>query len=685
MSFKYTATFDQKLTIKVKGFEAPVSIPDKPAARYFINYGKDKKDQKFKRTEFPDWEQMSFYDKQKLVSEETHKRIHGNWYLINGQEVYVNGWAYFYFSYWYCEFGGLPDFRMEAVDFFLVWDHCVRDKNCFGLFDIKGRRIGDTEKSLCIMYDMATRYKNSWCGHQNIKDDDAKGNFDRIVKAHQKMQPFFKPVNSGGDAPKSELVFEFPGKSDADTLTDRSKSTANTSRGVGSKIDFRPTTLAQYDGKRLRVYYLDEPGKLDHMRMSAKKQWGIIKPCLTLNNQKRIIGKAIFTTTVENIKNGLSLDYCRETWEISNPNIKMADGRTESGLYRYFRDYLLASEVDEFGFPKEDEARLHRQSQMQAFVRTGDLSGLSDYKRRFPETIDDALATPSTACILFPELLDGQQEYIRNVAIRGTQKERERLAVRGDLIWERGFASKVIWQPNATSGKWWIAQHPVAPNNVQLVGGYSTPVNNGVYTIGVDPIDHIKPQEGHFSYGAISVFMPENAIYENPEAYAEDGSGDMIYPWMSRTDQYVCTYKNRPHDPKELFDDIVKTAWYYGVQAFIERDKPGVINFMKDRNLHRFLGYKPLGLGIGMNREAEAGMKTSAQSLNLMIDQIKSHVSRKVGTYRFPELLTEYRNFTGENTRQSDLLIASGLALIMALPIQAASNRKKRTWSELPV
>jgi len=218
----------------IRGFEAPVTIPDRPLRRHMINFELETKKQKFKRTEYPEWEQLSFYEKQKLVEEETHKRFNGVWMLIGGREVYINGWCYFYLNCWWAEFGAYPDFRQEAVEFFLVWDHIFRDHNSFGCYIIKGRRVGDTEKSLCLMYDMATRFKNSWSGHQNINDTDASANFDRIVKAHQKMVPWFRPVNIGDDSPKSELVFEFPSKRDAETLLDRSRSTAGKSRGIKS-------------------------------------------------------------------------------------------------------------------------------------------------------------------------------------------------------------------------------------------------------------------------------------------------------------------------------------------------------------------------------------------------------------------------------------------------------------------
>ena len=29
-----------------------------------------------------------------------------------------------------------PEFRQGDLDFYLVWEHCVRDEHCYGLLDI---------------------------------------------------------------------------------------------------------------------------------------------------------------------------------------------------------------------------------------------------------------------------------------------------------------------------------------------------------------------------------------------------------------------------------------------------------------------------------------------------------------------------------------------------------------------
>ena len=635
-------------------------------------------DQKYERTIFPEWHNLSFYDQCKMVETETHRRIHGEWWLIKGEEVYVPGWAHFFFNYWWAEWGGMPDFRMEAVDFFQVWDHCFRDSDCFGFYDIKGRRAGDTEKALCIGYDMVTRFKTSWFGQQNIKDEDAEGNYLRVLNAHAHMQPWFKPASRPGD--RSSLEFEFA--VDRSTSRDRSRSTSADSRGLMSRIDYRPTVTASYDGKRLRYYYMDEPGKLDQKKMDMDKQWGIIQPCLSLHNKKTIIGKAVFTTTVENIKAGASIDSCRYFWEGSDPNRGMANGRTETGLYRYFRDFTKGAEVDQYGFPKIAEARESRNAEIKTYESRNDLEGLSGFRRKFPETIDEALSTPATDCPLFPEMLDAQMKELRRIQVTGSPKEIERLEVRGDLVWADGvFGGQVKWVPNPSSGKWYITIHPDAPNAKTMLGGRITPGNVGQFTIGCDPIDHQTQPGIRYSKGAIAVYRPFNPIYEKPDIY--DDQGNVLHTSLMRTDRFCCSYRNRPPDPFVFYEDVLKTVLYYGVPAFIERDKPGVIGYIQNNGFGNYLAYKTKHIAVG-RQDRLPGAKATAELQNVYMPMIGSHISNRLATYWHVEILQDYRNFTGDNMKRCDLLVACGFALMQATPINAARTRQSNHWKNKP-
>lgn len=677
----YTATFRYGETTEVEGFEIPVSLPDKPARRLMRNYGLPYREQKYKKTDFTGWDRMSQHERDALVERETHIRKNGEWWIIKNEEMYIPGWAHFFFNYFWAEYGNFPHFRIEAVQFFQVWDHCFRDPNCFGLFDIKGRRLGETDKSLCIGLDLATRYKESHFGMQHLNEEGASGNFDRVVKAYQRLQPWFRPVSSSGDSPKHELMFTYPTDRSQEAMTDRSRN-AVTARGLGSRVTYKPTKMTMYDGQRLRFYYMDEPGKLDVTRMDMKKQWGIIRPCLSLNNNRNIVGKAIFTSTVEEVKGGANIEVVRDFWDGSDPNVVNAKtGRTDTGLYRLFRNFELAGDIDDFGFPNREQARAARQADLDILLMKGDMTGAADNRRRFPSSIADALDMPAVDCPLFPDLLDMQKNNLERIRQRGEPEERQRAEIRGDLVWASGVGSEVRWVPNPSSGRWYISQHPTTPNAITRRGNRMSPLNSSAYKIGIDPVDHYKPKDSRHSKPAIAVYAPFNPLREDPNNL-DDNSEPIVVEKM-RTDQFVCVYKYRPMDPFEFYADTMKTLLYYGAAAFIERDKPGVLGFLEQKGMYDFLAFKPRDIGVGTRNETRPGAKTSAELTNVFVPMVQSHLSHRYQTYRHTIQLEDFRQFTGENMGKCDLLVASGYALMLAGPMRQEKVAQKG-WSNAP-
>jgi len=259
----YTKTYAQRLTRNIPGFEVPVPLPDMPPRKEMVNFELNVTKQKFVRTEVPhdikNWEKKR---EDQFVADEWHKRLNGVWYLIKGEPVYVTGPAYVFFNYWQTEGGTLPHFRMEAVDYFQVWDFILDSPKCYGLLDIKCRRVGDTEKALFCGWELVTRYKNSNFGMQKTTDDEAWKNFQRVVKSNRFMVYFFKPVPFDSDSPSKRLDFKYPKtKNNKKQRSAKEDIKYDPKTELGSSIDYRPTELKAYDGERLRYYYLDEPGK----------------------------------------------------------------------------------------------------------------------------------------------------------------------------------------------------------------------------------------------------------------------------------------------------------------------------------------------------------------------------------------------------------------------------------------
>lgn len=668
-------------TTTVRGFEIPVVLPDRPHDRDFVNYGKPISAQKFWREPIPspkEWESWEDEKKDSFAAKMWHKRLNGDWWLIKGHEVYIPGACWFFLNFWMMkEEGCLPEFRMGVVDWFLVTNHLERDKYAFGKFIIKGRRDGITENTLSYGYELITRYRNSRFGMQNVNDDFAKKNYERLLYGHINMPPWFKPKNRGNVDPQESLRFDLP------TGDDGPKS-------LYSEVLFGPTKLKVFDGTKLRFYHLDEPGKIPPKIMSIGKQWEVVKQCLALKGSMKIVGKAALTTTVEEIADGATVAECAALWKISDPKNKDATGRTVSGLYRYFRDFRHCAEVDEWGFHKVREMEEFRSATIRSLIAAGDLSSLSAFKRKFPDNIDEALAVPETMCVLYPELLDRQSAIIDNMADerRNTPWNEEAKnfphSVPGDLVWENGFGGPVKWIPTP-NGNFHISQHPTIPN---ARGFGNEPGNTGAYSMGTDPIDHKPAKNRSGSSPAFAIFRNFDVLSETSAKWSNDEKGvpHITNKESMQTNRFVCTYMFRPENPDKFYEDSLKAAIYYGCKNFIERDKPGCALYYERNGFLAYLAWRPRSITeSGAYNENTPGMKQTAMSIQSWMDILKQHVYWFYETYVHKDQLSNMRKFTGDNQGDCDLVVASGMALYYAKFIEYQQSKKnKDDWSQLP-
>ena len=159
-------------------------LPDMPPMEDMKNFGLDVKDQKFKSHVVPkDITAWSDFDQDKYAEAQWHRRLNGEWWIIKGQPFYFPGGCLPFFDFWTMEGGKTPKFRMEALEFFVFWYLYVeRDPCLFGMYDMKCRRLGDTEKVMYIIWERTTRYKNVSAGLQSYTDKQALKNFTRLAR-----------------------------------------------------------------------------------------------------------------------------------------------------------------------------------------------------------------------------------------------------------------------------------------------------------------------------------------------------------------------------------------------------------------------------------------------------------------------------------------------------------------------
>lgn len=690
----YVCTYsDDPKTIRIGEYDVP--LPDMPKHSEMENYGITRRQQRFKRTIVP--RDLQFWDKRDeraFVEAEWHKRKNGQWWLINNKPIYLTGKAYVFFNYWNIEAGGLPDFRMEAVEFFLWWEMIERNPNAYGGLVLKPRRIGETEKVLFLWAEYSTRVRNSKCGMQALKEDDAKANYKRLVAGVSKLPYFFKPKSKGTDDPEKKLEFKYPAQLiTMKQLKERQGEeeyviTQNDMdrQPLNSLVDYETTKLKRYDSRRLNRYYLDEFGKMTEM--NPVKQWGVIKPTMHMYSGKVIVGKSAFTSTIEDFKDGETMENARTLWRGADPNNLDANGRTANGMLRLFRSALLTGEVDRFGFHKKKEIEEFIMNERKSLLDKGFLDEYAELCRRQPLSIEDVFTLPSSECALLPGLLDRRKRQIMD-RVNPDGSPYKPLAIRGDLVWENNmFGGNVAWVPNP-NGRWSISQHPVRPNHRERLDYLDVPGNRRLYSNGVDPVDHMSNM-GKGSDFAIAIFRRYDDSVDGHLMKDENGEILASEVWKMKTDQFVCTYRHRHDDPHQGYDDALKTAIYYGVPMNVESQKPGVINWVSQLfggRLREYVRHRiesTMTPGIRKRKKVdEKGTPASTKTINMYVDGLKYHIKRRIDTYHHMDQLDDYRQFKVTNRTVCDLAVASGFAVLNALDnIRDIQEEREEAWSQ---
>lgn len=636
-----------------------INLPPKPKKTQIAGWNKKKENQYWKRTPLlKDWDLISVKERQEFIKQEFTRRRDGYWFMNNGTSTYITGQHYYYLNW--CKIDiGYPDYRDRDRRFFLFWDHCNTDPASYGMIMVKHRREGASWKGACIALNQITSNYNAHGGLLSKTGDDAKALFAKVVYMFRSLPEFFQPIIDGTDNPKSSLSFNTPGHRITKKINKVQKSEA-----LNSKIDWKNTRENSYDSTKLKYFMCDEGGKWEEA--DVRKNWQIVKPCLSLGN--KVIGKCFMPTTVNEMtrKGGTAL---KEIWDGSDPEYRDLNGRTVSGMYRYFTPAFdgLEGYIDKYGasitnMPKEPVegidgemiytgARtflLNRREMLQK-----NTSALAEEKRQFPFTSDEAFRVNAKNCMFDAEKIHQQLDWLETLVRPMTTK--------GNFIWKGGIKdSEVIWAPNK-HGKFRTCWLPdIEDCNKERTGRLGRkPGNDESIVAGCDPYDHDTTTDSRRSDAAAYVFKKYSPADPN------------------NTHLFVCEYITRPPKAIIFYEDMIMMCKFYGCQLLAENNKIGVINHFNQRGYNHYLMDRPESTHTSNSRgQKTKGLPTSGQFvINAIADAIQAYVydcvgideeTGEIGRVYFDRLLKDWAGFEIENRTKYDATMASGMTLLAA-------------------
>ena len=540
----------------------------KPEYRGIYKRSETQSEQYWERKPLPDWykgkmKEEDLYNKKRKKDDspyydeeleaytkiEWDRRLNGFWYMNNGEPLYITGAHYVYMQWWQLD-TGYPTFRIPDLEYFYFLQYCIEDPECMGMLEITKRRFGKTFRGGLFLYEYVTRTREANGGIQSKTGKDAKKMFGKaVVKPFKKLPRFFRPEYdlSLGITPKTEIRFQqtnIRGK-DAEEFIDREE--------LGSMIDFESADTVAYDGQKLHRTFQDEWAKTVEANIYDRHE--VIRYCL-MDDQGKIIGKALYSSTVEILeseKDGVQ-EAAINLWNDSDQMNKGADGRTPSGLYRFFMTADRAKNFDRFGYPNVEqniksillgrETVKHNQRALAARIR------------KEARTIEEAFYAGNDQCEFNAENITNQIAAVEkeNPYWRQARLVDKKETIKSIYPGVKDKEKKTVGYMDDLKGGWFILESPNKPNHFEYRGTYLEPLNTLMYQIGVDTTQDRIAVAG--SNPAITVFKKSCIV---------NGEETGLYPvalWISPTRLDI-----------HFDDEVLKACMWFGCQANYEIDR----------------------------------------------------------------------------------------------------------------
>jgi hypothetical protein len=633
-------------------------------------------EQYWKRILLPDWyqdtmkkwdefdkkkkdDEIEFYDErlEEYKKQEWDRRLNGFWYMNNGKPTFLTGLHYLYLQWWPIDIG-YPKFRMPDLEKFYFMDYCIQDPLCMGMLEVTKRRFGKSFVAGLFVSEYITRTKMTNGGIQSKTGSDAKKFFAKtVVNPFRRLPKFFRPEYdmSLGVNPKTEMRFQktnVRGKKAEDSV-DKDE--------LGSIIDHQSADTVAYDGQKLHRYVADECGKTTEVNVYDRHE--VVRYCL-LDDEGKIIGKALYTTTVEKLtteKDGVQ-DAFKLLWEESNQEKRQENGTTSSGLYRFFMSAKRTRNFDDFGYPDENKTL----DQILADRETvkNNPRALSARVRKEPLTIDEAFSTDSDKCIFNVMNIGAREQYLK-----------ENPVLKRHVMFYRDIDQTVRWR-NITDKEddfhWVITQFPKPGEENKFILDVKTrkPARTSDGAIAID--GYSNSQGGKYGSKA-SAWIGRRYDLLNPET----------------TGKAIGHLYGRPQIKETLHEQVLLAAEFYGYQAWYEHNSDDYLSYFRDRGRVGYLGSYPISTIDPAKRETadrHKGFPTTPFSLTKQTDVGIMYFESHIDSIDFENLLEDAKKFDPNNRTDFDQTV-SFLMLIVCLmePVQKQIKREPMVKSYVPV
>ncbi len=627
------------------------------------NYKIVKHKQKWERTSLPDnWDELSDEEQMSFAEEEDRKCTEGYWFLNNGVETYITGDHYHYINWFKLDIG-YAEYRDVDRRWFYAWEICDKDPECMGFNYAKKRRDGFSYRAVSIQLNRARKTFNSNYGMVSKTGDDAKECFAKMVYGFQEYPPFLKPQVQSAEDVKRELYFKTP----IQRVTHKTR-TITKELSLNTRINYKNTKDNAYDGMKQKLLLSDETGKWEEANF--EKWFNIAKTCLIVGGN--IIGKLLNGSTVnESAKGGKAF---KSVWFNSDQLFRNENGRTLSGLYRYFVPAYdgLEGFIDEYGNSVIDTpdvpiksisggeikigAKPFLEHERNAKRKAGDIVGFYEAMRQFPFDEDELFRDPASDLNIFDlDRIYEQLDY-NNMQVEHNGQS----LVRGNFDWKDGQRdTEVVWMPTDT-GRWlmWWVPPTEERNKRGMKFGKRSPGNEHAGLFSLDPYAAKQTSEKKHSLAA------------------SHGFRKLDLSDMKRSNCFVSEYWCRPKDPLIVYEDMIKQCVFYGWPVLVESNKTNCLDYFRLRGYENYLMWRPAmaHTEYSEKHEKEPGLPNFGEAVRtVLIETYQSYIANNIGVNQetnemghcpFNNTLEDAIRFDPEKWTDYDLTVSAMIAIV---------------------
>lgn len=641
--------------IQLLGGPYTYDLPPLPKEEDILFIEKKKKDQFWIPPDLTVYKRLKISEKKDFVKQIRTWWSDGLWFMNYGEPTYITGLHFDFLTLHYFNTIETSDkkpryYESQRHDFYfrdLTW----KEKSCYGRLFLKCRRYGMTLEEIAeIYYRAVDGFGNQVGCMSNEWIKTMTSIFQPLISSMMKRPKYMRAKYYSPNNKVPQKLLKFTGS----TITqDEDDDLDLAYEYLEGWIMPKATTVSAYDGDKCKLIVLDEIFK-----------WTNASPKETIATHRKSIevgGRPVglisaLSTMGDSMDQEAAVRDGVDLWHQSDPEVLDDNGRTTSGLWRYFVSGLYMmneNHADKYGVLDKDAAYTEIMNERKKFqVNTRDYIFEC---RRVPLTPAEGLASATTASIFDKIRIQARLTILRKTPrhllpyIEGTLQEEN-----------NGY---VHWVPDVNGGPWKMAQLPVITKDFDGSNRWFKNYEGHLQLKG-----RVQGSLGYDSFRMAKVDTKSNnlsrACILAKQKYDYFGNGG--------ANRFNAMYLDRPDNPNEPTYQCYLAAKFFGYKAMIER------NVEKPREWFRGPTINPLDdtlpkiyakdlMEIGDDGFYGTAVHSRLNTVKDGVDMIQMSIQKPKSPddidwlmeIPFTEVLTDYEDFDPKRTTAYDIFMSN--------------------------